>query len=71
LLLAIRELAKRTLETEKTALTKLQTTGGVLIFGVITLLCLLGRFAGFNIENPVPLRWNDARTAVRIDGWRA
>jgi phosphoglycerol transferase MdoB-like AlkP superfamily enzyme len=60
LLLAIRALAKRTLEAEKIALTKLQTTGGVLIFGVMTLLFLLGRFAGFNIENPVPLRWNDA-----------
>ncbi|MFQ3322245.1 MAG: phosphoglycerol transferase MdoB-like AlkP superfamily enzyme [Pseudomonadales bacterium] len=60
LLAAIRLLAAKTLETEKVTLTKLQKTGGVLIFGVMTLLFLLGRFAGFNIENPVPLRWNDA-----------
>jgi phosphoglycerol transferase MdoB-like AlkP superfamily enzyme len=60
LLAAIRLLAVKTLETEKVTLTKLQKTGGVLVFGVMTLLFLLGRFAGFNIENPVPLRWNDA-----------
>jgi phosphoglycerol transferase MdoB-like AlkP superfamily enzyme len=60
LLMAIRYLTQKTLVTEKKVLTKLQAASGVAIFGVMTLLFLLGRFAGFNIENPVPLRWNDA-----------
>ncbi len=51
---------QRTLERPAVAIGKPAIAIGVAVVVVATFLGLLGRVSNINIENPVPLRWNDA-----------
>jgi len=56
----VKLLERRTLDRESLPVSKLQAATGTVVVTFLVLGGLLGRFAGINIQNPVPLRWNHA-----------
>jgi hypothetical protein len=56
----VKLLEQKTLDREKTPVSKLQAVAGTVIVIFLIIGGLLGRFADINIRNPVPLRWSDA-----------
>lgn len=59
-LILLWQLERLTLERKAAPITRFSRTGGSLAMCVLVFLGLLGRVTDINLENPVPLRWNDA-----------
>lgn len=58
--LAFRWWARRSLQREPAPMGKLARRVGMVVAGVLFGFGIFGRFSHINIENPVPLRWNEA-----------